>query len=105
MRCGAEVETSLHTFWTCPANNNLTEEEVTSTQGLIPAAERQANIMPCFWLRGLMPDHMSYIEDEPTTQLIVTYDGPGQPSWGSGTYYGDGSGGEFTSHPLCVGLG
>ena len=100
MRCGAEVETSLHTFWTCPANNNLTEEEVTSTQGLIPAAERQANVMPCFWLRGLMPDHMSYIEDEPTTQLIVTYDGPGQPSWGSGTYYGDGSGGEFTSHPL-----
>ena len=73
----------------------------TSSCAFRARAVQQSAQLPCFWLRGLMPSHLCALDAEhkPPTELSVRYYGPEYPSWGSGTYYGDGSGGEFTSHP------
>ena len=97
-RCGHECEDSLHTFWTCPANDNLTDDAVANTQYLIPKAVSGALEAPCLWLRGLMPATMVVIDPmhTPTDKLNITY--IGEPEFGSGLYYGDASGGDYTSY-------
>ena len=70
------------------------------TQDLIPTAERMASELPCLWLRGILPDKFTKIDDKylPTNLLHIEYAG-GTPTFGSGTYYGDASGGEYTRYP------
>ena len=41
-RCGHHCENSEHTFWECPANENIDHPAVTSTQRLAPAALLQS---------------------------------------------------------------
>ena len=95
------VETSLHTFWECPANDLIEDSSVTSTKYLERAAFANAAEQPCFWLRGLLPESLLRLDDisPPVEQCTVTLHGPDIPLWNSGTYYGDGSGGQYTSHP------
>ncbi len=54
-RCGQAVESALHCFWTCPCNAQSEDDEVASTQALIPAAIAKAEDLPCLWLRGILP--------------------------------------------------
>jgi hypothetical protein len=102
-RCGGEIEDALHCFWTCPANNNILEDSVQNTQHLIPAAVAKCKDAPCLWLRGLLPS--SYIsippEDEPCVHSSISWINitVNNVCIGSGTYYGDASGGEFTRYP------
>jgi len=60
-RCGKEPEDSLHCFWTCPANENLTSVNVIATQKYIPTAILESVNEPCLWLRGLLPAHYTAI--------------------------------------------
>jgi hypothetical protein len=104
-RCGSEDETDLHTYWTCPANHNIDEGCVQQTQYLSARAVARASELPCLWLRGILPAHLTEVppQYEPTNDVTAVYVNPYgvHPNnlWGSGTYYGDASGGEHTEFP------
>jgi len=102
-RCGLEPETDLHTFWTCPCNANLEDEEVVSTQKHIPRAVAEAETFPCFWLRGLCPEKFTQPPNPPPppSKRVFKFESvvPPKGQWPSGVYYGDGGGGGQTSYP------
>ena len=50
-RRGADVETDAHTFWGCPANNNIEDAYVQDTQQLVSKAIVESAEYPCLWLR------------------------------------------------------
>ncbi len=108
-RCGAAPDTTLHSFWQCPANGDLEDEAVTSTQSLCPTAVEGCAELPCLWLRGILPEKLTKVNpdrmppDDVTTTHINNTARP--PVWGSGTYYGDASGGEFSSVPAIRRIG
>ena len=99
LRCGDPSDDDFHTFWTCPANCNLTHEFVADTQKLISEATKQIHEYPCLWLRGILPEHFTEIPaiHEPSNIFDPTFIKEGR--WISRTYYGDASGGEYTSYP------
>ena len=103
-RCGQEPETSLHCYWTCPANCSIDDEAVVKTQALIPAAVSQSQDTPCLWLRGILPQHLVEIDPEwhPTSELHAVYVNPANvpntDKWGTGVYYGDASGGDYSAY-------
>ena len=99
-RCNRAIEDSLHTFWSCPANAEIDDDRVTNTQCLIGSAQEHAAEFPCLWLRGILPFSLSHPIPipEPQTDAIAIILGD-NIMWGSGTYYGDGSGGSFSSFP------
>ncbi len=98
-RCGEPLCDALHVFWTCPANANIEDEEVTSTQNLISSAVSSSEEYPCMWLRGILPEKFTTIEPfyNPTHLLKIEYvNKTNSPiRWGSGSYYRDASGGIF----------
>ncbi len=104
-RCGSAPDNSIHCFWQCPANNNIEDDDVSRTQNLIPAAESGILTYPCLWLRGILPSKFTKVHidalpsNEPNLQVIKVTSP--QAVWASGTYYGDASGGEFTSY-ACI---
>ena len=63
-----------------------------STQNMIGSAVANSAELPCMWLRGLLLEHLLKVDDahRPSSSVIVKFEGPASPSWGSGTYYGDG---------------
>ena len=67
---------------------------------MIPTAEVQSAIEPCLWLRGILPAYRTEIEPDnlPPSEIVIRYDRRPE-SYQSGKYYGDASGGEFTSYP------
>ena len=95
-RCGDPSDTALHTFWQCPCNANI-GDTVQNTQSLVAAAVARSEETPCLWLRGILPLSLMKVERQylPRSDLEIEY--TGQCSWNSGTYYGDASGGEFSS--------
>jgi hypothetical protein len=100
-RCGLGVEEDdLHQFWCCPANHDIDDVAVSSTRVLEQAALLQAGRFPCLWLRGILPASFTSIDPQfaPIEGLEVTYASPDKAAFGSGTYYGDASGGLHTSH-------
>ena len=50
-----ELDTPLHSFWSCPANANFTDDAVTQTQCLIGLAEAHFQESAVYWCRGLIP--------------------------------------------------
>jgi hypothetical protein len=108
-RCGSSDESSLHAYWQCPANECIHHEFVTKSNYLCQRATDNASELPCLWLRGIMPEHLTKISDEflPTPVLSANYVNPDCCFWASGTYYGDASGGEHTEYPKLrrVGVG
>ena len=57
--------------------------------------------VPCFWLRGIVPQSCTFANsDDIPVRRTIKYQGD-RPTgkWPSGTYYGDGSGGVYTSYP------
>ena len=63
-RCGAANDTDFHTFWQCPANENIESEAVSKTQHLACFASSAYLSEPCLWLRGILPSHHTHIEPE-----------------------------------------
>ena len=89
----------------CTANAAIQDVAVTSTQTLIPQAVFEADSKPCMWLRGILPTDtiLPSLPIPPTDTTIVKRINDNSrpiPDWNSGTYYGDGSGGEYSSFPL-----
>ncbi len=107
-RCSSAVETCKHTFWECPCNSDIDDYAVVSTQNLCAKALANADSLPCFWLRGIIPQELTKVEDsyappdEPNHTIISNI---GEAVWSSGTYYGDASGGEFSSLPAIRRVG
>ena len=103
-RCGAR-DSDLHTFWLCPENRHIDDKNVTSTNKLIQTAVLGSELLPCLWLRGLLPSPLSAVPDEyqPPSDLSLIYKqytvNSNNNVVGSGTYYGDASGGKFSSYP------
>ncbi len=101
-RCGCPLDDALHSFWTCPANSSIEEPSVVDSQNLIDEAVANADEFPCMWLRGILPAKFTYIDPlyNPTQYLKMKYTNKTDTDivWGSGTYYGDSSGGLFTAH-------
>jgi len=108
-RCGHSNETALHTYWECPANSNIEHDAVINTQYLCERAIQRSHELPCLWLRGLLPSHLTVVDPihDPTDELNLIYIQPLDVIWVSGTYYGDASGGEHTQYPKLrrVGVG
>ena len=106
-RCGTAPDTSLHAFWECPANANIDSPEVQDTQKYISAAVHKSPECPCFWLRGIVPESFTEIDntDLPPNVLIASEENMFRPDFDSGTYYGDASGGKFTSFPVLRRIG
>ncbi len=108
-RCGEPLCDALHVFWTCPANTYIEDEEVTSTQNLIPSAVEFSVEFPCMWLRGILPAKFTTIQQyfKPTDLLKIDYINKthSQICWSSGTYYGDASGGPFSAHATIRRIG
>ena len=109
-RCGMP-DSDLHTFWTCEHNNNLEDSEVVGTQKLIERAVAESEEYPCLWLRGILPSNLSTIPDEylPNNNTVHTYVSYSTPIEDcivtSGLYYGDASGGTFSSYPKLTRCG
>ena len=54
-RCGLNViETEFHRYYACPANDLITDEEVTTTQHLHKEVAKD-DAHQCMWFRGIMP--------------------------------------------------
>ena len=100
-RCDICEETALHAFWQCQANANIDEESVSSSQCLCERATVDSLDIPCLWLRGILPDHLTNIDasHRPPDELHAHFINPESCVWSSGVYYGDASGGEHTSFP------
>ncbi len=104
-RCSSAVETCKHTFWECPCNSDIDDYAVVSTQIMCAKALADADSLPCFWLRGIIPQEFTKVDDsyappdEPNHTIISNI---GEAVWSSGTYYGDASGGEFSSLPSTL---
>jgi ribonuclease HI len=54
LRCGGELETPAHRYYTCPKNKSILHKDVQNTMDLVGQAcsERQN---ACKWFRGIMP--------------------------------------------------
>ena len=108
-----QIDTPLHSFWTCPRHANSDLEDVTESQHLVNKASDEYNTWPCLWLRGLFPKERVVVKGcEPSEFVCHAISGPSQPEaglskWGSGVYFGDASGGVYTSYPTLrrVGVG
>ena len=95
-------DSALHSFWLCPRNADIEDEAVQKTQHLVAAAARRAEELPCLWLRGILPQNLTITDPDnkyvPTEELVFHAVNPETSDWNSGVYYGDASGGEFTSY-------
>jgi len=71
------------------------------TQQIQEGAQTASTTEPCLWLRGILPQHYTEIKPEhlPTHELIVHSINQEEINYGSGTFYGDASGGKYTRHP------
>ena len=98
-RCNQAEESSLHCFWTCPCNTAIEDEAVVSTQNLVQAAETHSKDIPCLWLRGILPSELTTVPEQYAApdEFTPIYINP-PTHYTSGKYYGDGSGGEFSSY-------
>lgn len=99
-RCGLEPETDLHFLWTCPANGSLTDVAVTSSNKNIDQAVQQVYEYPCLWLRRILPKELVWAP-EPAVSFNLHFKVGHADSgiWPSGTYFGDGAGGQYSSYP------
>ena len=110
VRCGAERDCAFHCFWECPANENISSDAIQKTQYLRETAKTKIDEEPCLWLRGLLPSHFTQIEPEflPREDLFVVSTNPDKIIWEDmkhGTFYGDASGGIFSSMPRIRRIG
>ena len=109
-RCGV-VDSDLHTFWLCPHNKNIEHPAVISTNKLTQIACTDSVDAPCLWLRGICPMHLTSIADEylPSAEYNtkhIAYETPiANAIADSGIYYGDASGGRFSSYGPLIRCG
>ena len=109
-RCGV-IDSDLHTFWLCPANRNIDHTAITSTDKLTRIACDESVDFPCLWLRGICPKKLTSIPEAylPTSEYIIKYIAYDSPIAAaivvSGTYYGDASGGRFSSYGPLIRCG
>ena len=102
-RCGAAVESSLHALWQCPANTQIESESIKRTQYVIQTATSKCLEEPAFWFRGQLPSHYAEIEVEHLPSPVlkpVSTTSVDDDFWmdkNNGVFYGDASGGTFSS--------
>ena len=104
-RCNlGALDTPLHSFWSCPANANFTDEAVTSTQEYTALAEAFFQEAACFWCRGLIPlaeirENIAQYDPPDDLEIVSSpFSVPGVRVV-EGTIYGDASGGKFNQYP------
>lgn len=93
----------LHSLWTCPKNLEYEDEAIVASNKYIQQAVAEADSCPCLWLRGIMPASRVGVA-EPDTQLNLHFSrGAARANnWPAGTYFGDGTGGRYTSVVLSA---
>ena len=70
-----------------------------------------SEVEPCLWLRGILPAKYTILSEQYKPPDLMSLSFTNRISdpivWGSGTYYGDASGGIFSSLPVLrrVGVG
>lgn len=52
--CNQSHESASHCFWKCPADENITDERVVSTQSLVEEAIADCEAEPCLWSRRIV---------------------------------------------------
>ena len=97
-RCGEAEETKFHRCWGCKANEAI--PACAKTAHLARRAERDVGVLPCLWLRGLVP--AAWMEVTPPPEDPSPFVSGASPSsawlWeGRLVGAGDGSGGAHTS--------
>ena len=92
------LDTELHCYWECPANSQLGLPNIDNSALLAPRAVAESVQYPRLWFRGLLP-RSSMIEIHfPFNELYISNIDRVKVGWGSGNYYGDAAGGEYTSY-------
>ena len=107
-RCNLAPDSAYHTLWECPCNADIDSPYVQDTQKYMDLADRDKE-HPCLWSRGILTSDLCTIPQEhlpPATSntTIKTFVSHVQ-SWGSGVYYGDGSGGSTINILNLEGVG
>ena len=99
-------DTYAHCFYFCPANHAIESEHVQDTQDLITDdLQDKIEEYPCLWLRGILPLELVPVPEHalPPKELAAQFSSSGsvepQDQWGSGTYFGDASGGANNMYP------
>jgi len=103
-RCGLAPEDDLHRFWQCPANQQLQQPQVVSTNHLEDMAQRQAPSCPALWLRALVPVAALDLPEPPAARTIHSY-GNWARAHHRTTLYLDGSGGANAASPELMRVG
>jgi len=102
-RCGHLEADALHEYWECPANSDINVAAIQKTQIHITQAYYEAAHFPCLWLRGILPKALATFIPPCADFDSNLHRYPPVPhmdgGWPGGHYFGDGSGGEYTSHP------
>ena len=109
-RCGV-VDSDLHTFWLCTHDKLIKHPAIESTDKLTQSACTEVADFPCLWLRGICPRQLTVIPEEhhPIAEYKVNFVAYNTPTdraiVDSGTYYGDASGGRFSSYAPLIRCG
>ncbi len=80
----------------------MPDDAVITTQDFCSTALAEVEELPCFGLRGILPHKLTIIDDQylpPDLPHLRFTNVSEDQLWESGTYYGDASGGEFSSVP------
>ena len=98
-RCGLAVETPLHLFYQCPCNAELSHIDSIADSDHLSLLAIQDPQHEAYWCRGIITNDLVSIDPQysppsnPRPQIELFRSARGTP-WGSGMYYGDGSGGK-----------
>ena len=96
-RCGRAPETDIHRYYQCPANRDIPDRAVQSTQHLAERACAEHEL-ECYWLRGIVPVSLAPIPDPPDHMPTSCIGGLELFARGR-HFYLDGSGGARSSDP------
>ena len=103
--CGV-LQSLMHQLRECPHTCSIDHAHIIETNKLAPQAVAD-NTRQCFWTRGLLPNDLISLlpVDHPLSHYNPVFYTHAhyrilvKDRWPSGIYFGDGSGGKFTSHP------
>ena len=89
-RCGHDVESDHHRYFTCPDNNNIDDPLKEWAAKMVHYAGGAMLECPALWTRGLVLKALTHVHISPEATDTMSY---GDGDWLHGEYFSDASGG------------